>query len=190
MQHNNHLKRSIVFLIISILILSLYRVIPFRSPGFAPQLALSLFAGFLFSTNRKIMFVIPLVSLFLSDCIYQGLYALGTTSIVGFYGYEQFINYILIASVALFGRVNKMPSQLHWLSKGALGATFYYVLSNTIVWISFGGYSRPHTFSGYVQCMTDAVPFYINSLFATAVFSLILLWSYNKINSFSKQEIA
>src|SRR4051812_16300308 len=88
-------------LVLMIVLASLYRVIPGRPYGFAPQWALALFSGAIVK-DKKWAFVLPVLSMFISDLIYQGLFLGGLSPIQGFYQ-GQWINYLLFASVTVFG---------------------------------------------------------------------------------------
>ena len=84
-----------------ILIASLYRAWDGRPFGFAPQIAMAIFGGAIIK-EKGWAFILPLLSLFLSDVLYQVLYLNGFTEIQGFYE-GQWLNYILIAGLTLFG---------------------------------------------------------------------------------------
>jgi hypothetical protein len=55
------------------------------------------------------------------------------------------------------------------------------------VWISGGGYHRPFTGAGLMQCYADGVPFYQMSLLATPVFSAVLFGIWFLVNQRSLQ---
>jgi hypothetical protein len=59
------------------------------------------------------------------------------------------------------------------------GPTTYFVLSNFSVWAFGGGWNRPKTFAGLMQCYVDGVPFYSNSLLATFIFGAVLFGAYS-----------
>src|SRR5687768_17055719 len=82
-----------VLLAFGLLILSasLYRVWDGRPWGFAPQWAMAVFAGAVIK-DKKWAVVLPLLSMFLSDALYQVLYTYGLTNIYGFYD-GQILNY-------------------------------------------------------------------------------------------------
>ncbi|MEK7200262.1 MAG: DUF6580 family putative transport protein, partial [Bacteroidota bacterium] len=92
----------IISLVLMVLVSALYRILPDRPMGFAPQIAMGLFSGALFVKNKKWAFILPLVSMFLSDLLYQVLYNNGLTAIRGFYD-GQWINYLLFAGMTCFG---------------------------------------------------------------------------------------
>ncbi|MFL9484641.1 DUF6580 family putative transport protein [Chitinophagaceae bacterium LWZ2-11] len=183
-------KNIVVLLIALVVLASLYRIMPNRPYGFAPQIAIALFSGALFVKNKKWAFALPLLSMFLSDCLYQLLYVSGLSEIRGFYE-GQWENYLLFAGVAFIGfavKMNKVPSIL----VGALAApTAYFLASNFLVWVTGGGYVRSKTFSGLLQSYSDGLPFYKNSVIASLVFSTILFGGYYLVKKYSvKKQLA
>ena len=68
-------KNVIIPLVLLIIISAIYRIIPSRPLGFAPQIAMALFGGALFVKDKKWAFALPLLSMFISDILYQVLYA-------------------------------------------------------------------------------------------------------------------
>jgi hypothetical protein len=50
--------------------------------GFAPQIAMALFAGSI-SKDKRFAFLFPVLSLFISDLLYQFLYSQGLSTIKG-----------------------------------------------------------------------------------------------------------
>ena len=63
-------KPVIWSLLLLVLVASLYRIIPGRQPGFAPQWAMALFAGAIIK-DRKWALIIPVLSLLISDSFYS-----------------------------------------------------------------------------------------------------------------------
>ena len=95
-------KQIIVALVIMIATSALYRVLPGRPYGFAPQIAIALFGGSLFATKKQYAFLLPILSMFISDVLYQVLFQLHLSPMQGFYE-GQLLNYVLIAGTAVFG---------------------------------------------------------------------------------------
>ena len=84
-------KKSILLtFLVLIVVAALYRVIPGRPFGFAPQIAMALFAGAVIK-DRKSAFALPLFSMILSDVIYELLFISGLSTLQGFYE-GQFTN--------------------------------------------------------------------------------------------------
>lgn len=167
------LNKNILFLLIYVLLISvLYRILPNRPNGFAPQIAIALFGGMVFRKEKQYAFLLPLMSMFLSDLVYQILYINNLSSIPGFYQ-GQFINYILISLMSVFGfGLNKGVSNS--IKGFTIAPTLYFILSNFMVWITMGGYGHPLTLIGLTQTMVDGIPFYLNSLAGTMLFGTIL----------------
>ena len=140
-----------------ILAASLYRAWPDRPYGFAPQMAMALFGGAIIK-DKRLAFLLPLLSLLISDVLYQILYINGLTEIKGFYG-GQWINYLLIASVTVFGFLLKKITALRVFAFSASGSIIFFLLSNFAVWAGGGGYSRPKTLDGLMMCYYDGLAF-------------------------------
>jgi hypothetical protein len=181
-------KSVIISLVLLVLVSALYRIFPDRPYGFAPQYAMAIFGGAIFRKNKSLAFVLPLLSMFLSDLLYQVLYNTGASVIPGFYE-GQWQNYLLIASLTLIGFLIKRINVLNVLLASLASPTAYFLLSNLFVWAGGGGLQRPKTFSGLIMCYNDALPFYPNSLYATVFFSGVLFSGYYLIKNywFSKQ---
>lgn len=156
---------------------TLYRVIPGRPYGFAPQWAIALFSGALFVNRKGLAFLFPVVSMLISDSIYQILYSLHLSDIPGFYS-GQWINYLLFSSVTLVGFLIKSGKPYSILGASLAGPTLFFLLSNTSVWLGGGGYQHGPTFMGWIQTMADGIPFYQNSLLSTAIFTSILFGAH------------
>ena len=161
-------NKSILFaFILLIIVASVCRVL-----GYAPQLAMAVFAGAIVK-DKRLAFVLPLVSMFFSDLLYEGLFAYGYTDYGGFYE-GQLTNYLVIAGITLIGFWVK---SLNWtrIAIGSLAAPLvFFFISNFFVWLGGGGLGRPLTFSGLLLCYNDAVPFFRASVLNTIAFSAIL----------------
>ncbi len=175
-----------------VLVSALYRILPNRPMGFAPQLAIALFSGALFVKDKKWAFALPLFSMFLSDLLYQVLYSYGISPIMGFYD-GQWINYLLFAAITCFGFMIRKNNPANMLVAALAAPTTHFLVSNFLVWISDRGFglNRPKTFSGLLLTYEDALPFYRNSVIATVVFSAVLFGTYYFAQKFTvKKQIA
>jgi hypothetical protein len=170
-------KQIFVALVIMILTSALYRVLPGRPYGFAPQIAIALFGGFLFAKQKQYAFLLPILSMFISDVLYQVLFTYHLTAMQGFYE-GQLLNYVLIAGTAVFGfgLQSNQPSKYFI---GFLSApTAYFLVSNFLVWSQGGGYHHAFTITGLIQTMVDGLPFYPYSVAGTLVFGGVLFGSF------------
>ncbi len=159
-----------------IIVASLYRIWDGRPWGFAPQLAMAIFGGAVIK-DKKLAFILPLLSMFISDALYQVLYVNGLTVIQGFYD-GQVTNYILIGLLTFIGFWVRHINWAKIAIASVAAPTIYFLMSNFMVWTGGGGYSHPKTWSGLMMTYTDGVPFYKGSVEATVVFSLALFGGY------------
>ena len=173
-------KSNLLVLFILILACALYRVWDSRPMGFAPQIAMALFAGSV-SKDKRFAFLFPVLSLFISDLLYQFLYSQGLSTIKGFYS-GQWQNYLLIASITVIGFfINK--NRISQIFIGSLaGAIYFFLISNLLVWIG-GGWDinnqpYPRSFSGLMLCYTEAMPFFKWSVLSTLLFNGIFFGSF------------
>ncbi|GAA4732966.1 DUF6580 family putative transport protein [Flavisolibacter ginsenosidimutans] len=140
-----------------ILAASLYRVWPGRPYGFAPQMAMALFGGAV-TKDRRLAFLLPLLSMVLSDVLYQVLYVKGITQIQGVYD-GQWLNYLLIAGLTAFGFLLKKITVLRVAAFSITGSIIFFLASNFEVWAGGGGLQRPKTFDGLLMCYYDGLAF-------------------------------
>jgi hypothetical protein len=139
--------------------------------------------------DKRLAFVVPLLSMLISDVFIELLYRSGYMNYGGFYSgvnfYDvQVLNYILLDVMTIVGFWER---NLNW-SRIAIATVsapvLYFLLSNLFVWIGGGGYSRPHTFGGLMLCYEDALPFLRTSIVYTAMFSTILFGGYFLVQRF------
>ena len=182
------LSKNIVFsFVLLIIIAALYRVMPGRPGGFAPQIAMALFAGSVIK-DRKYAFALPLFSMFISDMIYHVMYLTGAGIFPGFYE-GQITNYILFGLITVVGFFVKEKNLVSIAAGSLVGPTVYFLISNFFVWTSNAGLARPNTWEGLMQCYVDAIPFYRTSIMATLFFSAVLFGSYFLLTRAAKVNI-
>jgi len=173
-------KSNLIVLFLLILAAALYRVWDGRPFGFAPQIAMALFAGSI-CKDKRFAFLFPVLSMLISDALYQVLYSQGLTTIKGFYS-GMWENYLLIASVTFIGFfINK--NKLAQIFAGSMaGAVFYFIISNFLVWIGGGldiaNQPYPKTIEGFASCFIAALPFFKWSVFSTLIFNGIFFGGY------------
>ena len=175
----NTSKNIVWSFLLLVIIAALYRVIPSRPFGFAPQWAMAVFAGAVIK-DKKWAFIMPVLSMFLSDLLYQVLYIGGISNMKGFYE-GQWQNYLLFTLLVFVGLAIKKINILQITIASVASPTLYFLVSNFLVWASNGttrGLDRPRTFNGLMLCYTDGIPFYKMSILATLIFSAILFGSY------------
>jgi hypothetical protein len=159
-----------------IIVSALYRIIPGRPWGFAPQIAIALFSGSVVK-DKKLSFLLPLGSMFLSDLLFQALNHFGITEMQGFYS-GQWINYLLFTGLTVLGWFINERKVIQIAIGALVGPVLYFFLSNSATWLAGGGYNRPKNWAGYVQCLEDGLPFFRGSLYATVLFSALFFGLY------------
>ncbi len=170
-------KNLVLSFLLMIFIAALYRIIPGRPYGFAPQWAIAVFAGAVIK-DKKWAFIIPVLSMFISDLLYQVLYVGGLTSMQGFYE-GQWQNYLLFALLVFVGFAVKKLNILQIAAASFAAPTVYFLISNFLVWASNGakrGLGRPKTFNGLMLCYSDGIPFYQNEYSCDACFLRNSFW--------------
>lgn len=176
------LNKSIIWsLLLLVVVASLYRIIPQRPYGFAPQWSMAIFAGAIIK-DKKWAFLVPVLSMFISDLFYQILFVNHLSVIPGFYE-GQWINYILFASVTFFGFLIRKITLTNVLVISLAAPTYFFIVSNFLTWVGVGDAPHyPKTLSGLLECYTLAIPFYKTSLLASLLFSAILFGSYGLVS--------
>jgi hypothetical protein len=94
-------KTALYILLALVVVAALYRIIPGRPYGFAPQIAMALFGGAVIK-DKKLAFALPLLSMVLSDALVELLYFAGISPMWGFYE-GQLTNYVLFALLTVSG---------------------------------------------------------------------------------------
>jgi hypothetical protein len=170
-------KQIILALVIMVATSALYRIMPGRPMGFAPQIAIALFSGSLFASKKQYSFLLPILSMFISDLMYQVLFVNGYSSIQGFYP-GQLENYILIGATTVFGFSLQGSKPSKFITSFLAAPTAYFLISNFLVWAQGGGYHHPKSLAGLTQTMVDGLPFYPYSLVSTLVFGAVLFGAF------------
>ena len=144
------------FFVISFIFLAvLSRFLP-HPPNFTPIAGIALLSSKGF-TNRWIVFLIPILSLFISDLF------LGLHSTIPF----VYTSFILIAALGLY--VKKINIGIVLLS-----STIFFLISNFGVWILH----YPISFEGFVKCYTLAIPFFLNTILGDLVYGGLMIYPF------------
>ena len=144
-----------VFLVSMIFFAILSRFLP-HPPNFTPIAAIALLSSKGFN-NRWVVFLIPIVSLFISD-LFIGLHA--TIPFV-------YISFILIALLGMYVKKINIVSVL-------LSSTIFFLVSNFGVWLLY----YPISTEGLVQCYTLALPFFLNTVLGDLVYGALLIYPF------------
>ena len=144
-----------VFVVSLIFFAILSRFLP-HPPNFTPIAAIALLSskGFI---NRWVAFLIPIVSLFISD-LFLGLHS----TIPFVYG-----SFILIA---LLGRYVKKINIFSVL----LSSSIFFLVTNLGVWLLH----YPLSIEGLFQCYILALPFFLNTVIGDLVYGALLIYPF------------
>ena len=123
-------------------------------PNFTSLIALSFYIPVLFGIR---FLPILLTSFILTDLI------------IGFHG----VTFFTWGSIVLISLMSKffISNITNRISGALLGASLFYLITNFGVW-SLGSYG--YTLEGLIACYTLAIPFFVNTLIGTTIFSIII----------------
>jgi hypothetical protein len=179
-------RTTILVFVLLIVAAALYRVWDNRPWGFAPQIAMALFAGSVIK-DKRFSFLVPLFSMLVSDVLYQFLYSRGLTEIKGFYQ-GQWVNYILFTVITVIGFLIKKNNIGSIILGSLAGVVFFYLTSNFLDWIGGGldinNQPYPKTFDGLIKCYAAGLPFLRGSAWATLLFNGIFFGIYYLYNRY------
>jgi hypothetical protein len=180
-------KTTVIVFILLIVICGLYRVWESRPGGFAPQIAMALFAGSVIK-DKRFSFLVPLLSMLVSDILYQVLYTQGLSTIKGFYS-GIWANYLLFTLITVIGFFINKKNIGSIILGSVAGAVFFFITSNFLDWLGGGldlfNQPYPKTFAGLIKCYAAGILFFKNSLWATLIFNGIFFGSYYLYSRFS-----
>jgi hypothetical protein len=185
-------KSIILSFVMLVLIASLYRIMPGRPLGFAPQIAMALFSGSIIR-DKKFSFLLPLGSMLLSDLLFEVLFYCNITPYGGFYE-GQFINYIFFMAITVIGFAIHQSKWQSILAGSVGGVVFYFLASNFSVWIggglSLSGLPYAKTMAGFTECMLAGLPFLKGSFYATLFFGAVLFGGHHLFNTYLHKKTA
>ena len=142
--------------LVSIILFAIFsRFIP-HPPNFTPITAIALLSSKGF-TNRWTIFLIPIISLFISD-LFLGLH----DSIPFVYG-----AFILITLLGISAKKISIGTVL-------MSSIIFFFISNFGVWF----YNYPLTLNGFISCYTLATPFFLNTILGDLTYCAIMIYPY------------
>ena len=172
-------QQRLILLAVMVISTACLRFLPFAFSmpfHFSPVNAIALFSGAYFA-NRFQSFLIPLLSIWVSDLFLNYLYM---HQFQPFYSgfYWQYGTYILLVIV---GSLITSKTRVTPIVLASLGASLlFFIITNFGVWFSFDMY--PKTFAGLVLCYEAAIPFFKNTLISDLCFTTVLFGAAVLIN--------
>jgi hypothetical protein len=155
MKQNKSLVLPFILLIVSA---ALYRLIPNRPAGFAPQLGMAIFGASIIK-DKMWAFLLTIGSMVLSDLLFHILYTAGATNMQGFYE-GQWVTYLTFMFITLLSFTMKRINITNVVLYTTVGSLFFFLITNFVTWKTGYGFARPQTWSGLMQCYGDALAYY------------------------------
>lgn len=144
--------------------------------GVTALMAISLFSGFTVQ-DKKYAFLLPLLTLLVSDIAIEVLFTFELYPFKGFYT-GQWINYLMLLSLSGIGMLVRKYKTKGVIAAIIAGPLFYFLLSNLMVFFQNEGLGYSKDLNGLIQCYIAGIPFLRNSLISTALFFPLLLQVY------------
>ena len=166
----NKINISYLAIISLILFASFSRIIP-HMPNFTPVGAMALFGG-AYLKNRYHAFLIPMISLWLSDLILNNFFFSFYSEFTWFYpGFLwQYTSFILIIVIGyLF--LKKLNFKNVFITT-IFSSLLFFIITNFGVWISGSMYTLD--FQGLISCYIMALPFFKGTLLGFICYSTLL----------------
>ncbi len=148
---------KIYYLTLFSIALIIFRLIP-HPPNFSPIIASAIVAPFIIN-SRLYGALLPIIAMFISDLI------------IGLHPY-QLVIYLTISIISLMAPMKKNYFKFSILAVGS--SVWFFIITNFAVWMVWDFY--PKTIDGLILCYTLAIPFFINTLVSTCLFTAIFLF--------------
>jgi len=138
--------------------------------------AVAIFSGAYFK-NRFAGYLLPMLVLLLSDlCL--GI-VMGTSYV--FYG-GWYFTYIAFALMVLVGQLVITKVAIANVFIASLAAVFvHWIVSDFGMWLGFDTY--PKTLAGFWACLVAAIPYELNFLYGTLIYSAIMFVGFEALKS-------
>jgi hypothetical protein len=149
-------------------------------PNFTPIGAMALFGGTYFSQRWK-AYLLPLMSLFLSDIVIQGIMLRGE------YGFPLYDGWYWVygsfALIVVLGKwILKKVSVRNIILAGIASSLAHWIISDFGVWISGCNVSiYTKDLKGFLLCYYMAIPYLVSFLMGTLFYSIILFGAFEWI---------
>ncbi len=177
--NKNEIPAIYIFAVILFLSAALFRIFSIL-PNVSPVMAIALLGPVIFP-SKKMGFLIPIAIMFVSDLL-LGLHStmpfvyisFGITALMGLR-----LKGMLNKKSENFGSDNGKMTGKIWFSvatASVLGSIVFFVFTNFGVWLVSGMYA--HNSIGLIQCFTNALPFFRNSLWSNLGFTMVMFAPY------------
>ncbi len=139
-------------------------------PNFTAVIAVAFSGGMLFG-KRPSSVLFPILIVFFSDLIINNtLYAQGSFTWFTQGAVWLYVAYALVAGLGIRGK--QKPQFVNYAIGGLVGSLLFYLITNFGVWAT--GTMYPKDFSGIIASYTAGLPFLLNQVLGTLVYSSII----------------
>ena len=165
-------------LVLMIVAAGAFRLLSYKYPyvlsNFTPVGAIALFGGAYFTDKWK-AYLVPLLTLFISDMALNYLYA----SKIVFYS-ESLWMYLCFGIIVFIGSLIRKATVVSVLMASVVSVVIHWLFID-MPWLY--GNLYPHTLAGYGQSLVAAIPFEKNMLLGDAIFGVILFGGFELAKS-------
>jgi hypothetical protein len=154
-----------LFTFVLLFLAALSRIVPHQL-NVAPITAIALFAGVYL--ERKHAFIIPIAAMLISDYF------------IGFYDAVLWV-YISIIMIGFLGLwLKQHRGILPTIGTTITGSVLFFIVTNFGVWVSW----YPHTWAGFIECYTLAIPFFRNTMIGDLGYVTVLFGMYELVKRY------
>ncbi|MBL7703596.1 MAG: hypothetical protein JNM14_15200 [Ferruginibacter sp.] len=183
---NKQSTSTLIIAVLLIVIAALSRVILYPH-NFSPIIGMAVFSGAVIK-NRRLAFALPVLSMFLSDVIFE---VSGIAD--GFWGWGQLVGYGILALITVIAFSMKKINVFSVAGYSIGSSLLFFFLSNSAFFVFDNPVYHTYTqdFSGYIATLAGGLPFLKTGIVADLVYSTVLFGAYFLIKhyAFSKKEV-
>ncbi len=166
---------------VAIFLAAISRLLP-HPPNFTPIGAMALF-GAAYFTKKYWAFIIPLVSLWISDLIINNV-VMPITYPEYYQGFTWFTSswmfvYGGFALIAIFGLLSlKKINFITVIGSSLVASTLFFLITNFGAWYLDPMSFYPNTMEGLMTCMSAGLPFFMNTIAGDLFYVGVLFGSF------------
>jgi len=171
----NKIDIQTVLVSLIVIFITFSRVIP-HVYNFTPMIALAIF-GSLHFKNRNLAYILPILSLWVSDFILNNYFYNDSKEIIWFYEgyYWQYLSYVVIILLSS-NFYNTIINFRNVLILGVSSSFIFFIITNFGFWLTSSLYTND--LSGLINCYVLAIPFYKGTIMGTLFFTPLFIVSY------------
>ena len=164
--------------VLALILFALFsRIIP-HMPNFTPVGAIALFGG-AYLNNKYHAFLVPIISLWVSDIIINNFLLSLYSNFIWFYSgfIWQYSSFLLITLIGI--KFLKRKSLKNIFLTTFCSSLLFFLITNFGVW--FSGSLYPKTLNGLLICYTAGLPFFKGTILGFAFYSTLLFGIFESL---------